>query len=56
MVTTDKKHYEMLIGGMPLLFTILPTLFFTPFSYSMKVLVCRQDTWMGQAFILEGFA
>ena len=25
-------------------------------SCSMKVLVCRQDTWMGQAFILEGFA
>jgi hypothetical protein len=38
---------------MSLHITILPTLFFTPFSYNMKMLVCRQDTWMGQAFILK---
>src|SRR5271157_2983487 len=35
--------HEYLIS---LLFTILPTLFFTPLSYNMKVLVCRKDTWM----------
>jgi hypothetical protein len=32
------------LHNMPLLFTTLPTLFFTPFSHNMKVLVCRQDT------------
>jgi hypothetical protein len=50
------NNVEKALHNMPLLFMILPTLFFTPFSYGMKVLVCRQDTWMDQAFILEEFA
>ena len=74
MVTTDRKHYEMLIGGervdADMVFDIVSPAtamacrsfsrsclrFSSHLSCSMKVLICRQDTWMGQAFILEGFA